>query len=231
MVSGPKLIENQFINQISKKFELYGFSPIETRAFESLDWLLKKGETDKEIYTIGHLQNKIEEKIDFGLHFDLTIPFARYVAQNKSQLQFPFKRYQIQKVWRGEKPQKGRFREFYQADADVVGEKDLPLFFDPEMIVLLSETLSSLSIPLVLISVNNRKILEGYCQGLGIEKFKETLNILDKLEKIGSKSVGQILKEKLNLSENVIQKLLGLIQIKLNSSSDLIFQLKKFRHF
>ena len=106
---------------VRQKFELFGFTPLETRAVEPLDVLLKKGATDKEIYVLRRLHAEEGEQSDLGLHFDLTVPFARYVAQHRGALAFPFKRYQIQKVWRGERPQDGRFREFTQADIDVVG--------------------------------------------------------------------------------------------------------------
>ena len=117
-----KMVEQAYIAAIQKQFELFGFAPIETRAVEPLDQLLQKGETDKEIYVLRRLQaEEGGEDSNLGLHFDLTVPLARYVAQNQSNLAFPFKRYQIQKVWRGERPQVGRYREFYQADIDVIG--------------------------------------------------------------------------------------------------------------
>ena len=123
--------------------------------------LTSKGESaDKEIYAISRL-NSENETNKLGLHYDLTVPFARYVAQNFSNLDFPFKRYQIQKVWRGERPQKGRFREFYQCDIDVINQESLPLFFDVEILEIMHKALKLLDIGEVEVRLSNRKILKG----------------------------------------------------------------------
>ena len=123
-----RVVEQHFIDALRRTFELHGFSGIETRAVEPLSELTRKGETSKEVYLLSRLQAEPGRAADtadpskqLGLHFDLTVPFARYVVDNAGILHFPFKRYQIQKVWRGERPQEGRFREFYQVDIDVVG--------------------------------------------------------------------------------------------------------------
>ena len=121
-----RLLEQELLDSLRRQFELFGFSPIETRAVEPLEVLLAKGETDKEIYVVSRLQDP-DGEARYGLHYDLTVPLARYVAENQARLQFPFRRYQIQKAWRGERPQRGRFREFYQADIDVVGRGAVPL--------------------------------------------------------------------------------------------------------
>ena len=134
-----RIVELRLLDGIRRQFELFGFAPIETRAAEPLDQLLAKGETDKEIYTLRRLQGGEDEKAELGLHFDLTVPLARYVAQNLNDLKFPFKRYQIQKAWRGERPQEGRYREFTQADIDVVGRGSLSMHFDAEIPVLIHE--------------------------------------------------------------------------------------------
>src|SRR5689334_10877367 len=105
---GEQFIENAFVERVRRVFELHGFAPVETRAVEPLDQLLRKGETSKEVYTLRRLQGTDEEKEQLGLHFDLTVPFARYVLENAGKLNFPSRRYQIQKVWRGERPQEGR---------------------------------------------------------------------------------------------------------------------------
>src|SRR5436305_12719319 len=116
-----RLIEQEVLDQLRTTFELHGFVPIETRAVEPLDQLLRKGETDKEIYLLRRLQADADDSdSDLGLHFDLTVPFARYVLENAGRLNFPLRRYQIQKAWRGERPQEGRYREFLQADVDVI---------------------------------------------------------------------------------------------------------------
>ena len=113
-----RIIEQRFLDHIRRTFELYGFASLETRAVEPLDQLLRKGETSKEVYVLKRLQDQGDGDSGMGLHFDLTVPFARYVLENAGKLEFPFRRYQIQKVWRGERPQEGRFREFVQADID-----------------------------------------------------------------------------------------------------------------
>src|SRR5215831_8713595 len=129
------MIEQTVLDTLRATFELYGFAPVETRAVEPLDQLLRKGETSKEVYVLRRLQEDPDAPDDasLGLHFDLTVPFARYVLENAGKLQFPFRRYQIQKAWRGERPQEGRFREFTQADIDVVGRDELPFHHDVEI--------------------------------------------------------------------------------------------------
>lgn len=188
-----RLIEQRLLDQVRAKFELFGFTSLETRAVEPLDVLLKKGATDKEIYVLRRLHAEEGEQADLGLHFDLTVPFARYVAQHRGQLAFPFKRYQIQKVWRGERPQQGRYREFYQADIDVIGEGELPVHFDAEMALLLHEVVSSLPIPTIELRINNRKVLEGFYRGLGLDQIADVLRTVDKLDKIGEDGVKKAL--------------------------------------
>jgi histidyl-tRNA synthetase len=182
-------VEQRVIDQIRSQFELFGFTPIETRAVEPVDQLLRKGETDKEIYAIRRLQADEHDQGELGLHFDLTVPLARYVAQHEGKLDFPFKRYQIQKSWRGERPQEGRYREFLQADIDVVDQGELSLHFDAEMVVVLSEVMAALPFPPVVLRVNNRKIFDGFAQGLGRGSVDEVIRTLDKLDKIGPDGV------------------------------------------
>ena len=178
-----KMIEQEMIQTIKEKFELFGFSPIETRAVEPLNVLLNKGD-DKELYVLSRLHAEEDSLKKIGLHFDLTVPLARYVQEKKGSLDFPFKRYQIQKVWRGERPQEGRFREFYQADIDIIDRDSLPIFYDLEIPHLIHEIVSNLPIPPIKIHINNRKILEGFYRGLGIDDIISTLRIVDKLVKI-----------------------------------------------
>jgi len=181
-----RLVEQSLISLVQSKFELFGFAPIETRAVEPISTLLAKGETDKEIYILRRLHTPDDEPDqDIGLHFDLTVPSARYVIENKNQLTFPLRRYQIQKAWRGERPGLGRYREFLQADIDVVAEGRLSIYHDLEIIQIISEILSSLPIPQVRIFVNNRKILEGFYRSVGNTRVAESLRIIDKLPKIG----------------------------------------------
>jgi histidyl-tRNA synthetase len=212
-----RLVEQRVLDQVRRKFELFGFTSIETRAVEPLDVLLKKGATDKEIYVLKRLHAEPGELADLGLHFDLTVPFARYVAQNRGTLAFPFKRYQIQKVWRGERPQQGRYREFYQADIDVIGEGELPLHFDAEMALLLHEVVSSLPIPPIQLRINNRKVLEGFYRALGIEAISDVLRSVDKLDKIGEDGVRKALLEENALGAEVAEKCLALARIRGNA--------------
>ena len=140
-------VELDWIDQIRTIFESYGFTSIEPRIVEPIDVLLKQGDTDKEIYTLGRLLDtpKSDREPTFGLHYDLTIPMARYVAANMEKLDFPFKRYQIQKAWRGERPQDGRFREFMQCDIDVVDTREVPLHFDVEIPAIMNQALASIN--------------------------------------------------------------------------------------
>ena len=192
-----RMIEQNVIERIRSTFELYGFAPLETRAVEPLDQLLRKGETSKEVYVLRRLQEESDAKSDdaLGLHFDLTVPFARFVLENSGKLQFPFRRYQIQKAWRGERPQEGRYREFIQADIDVVDRDNLPFHYDTEMPLVIGDALAALPIPPARIQVNNRKLCEGFYRGLGIEDTDQVLRTIDKLDKIGPDKVAALLVE------------------------------------
>src|SRR6476469_8111468 len=152
-----RIIEQTIIDRARRTFELYGFAPLETRAVEPLDQLLRKGETSKEVYLLRRLQAE-EGDAELGLHFDLTVPFARYVLENAGRLQFPFRRYQIQKVWRGERPQEGRYREFLQADIDIVDRDTLAGHYEAEIPLVIGDALRGLPIPPVRILVNSRKL-------------------------------------------------------------------------
>jgi histidyl-tRNA synthetase len=182
-----RLAEQQVLDRLRRTFELYGFSPLETRAVEPLDQLLRKGETSKEVYTLRRLQAADDDvdELSLGLHFDLTVPFARYVLEHAGKLQFPFRRYQIQKVWRGERPAAGRYREFLQADIDIVDRDTLPSHYEAEIPLVIGDALRSLPIPPVKIMVNNRKLCEGFYLGLGLDQPEEILKIIDKLDKVG----------------------------------------------
>ena len=203
-----RTVEQHIIDALRRTFELHGFVGIETRAVEPLDQLLRKGETSKEVYVLRRLQEEqppAEERESgstgaddrqLGLHFDLTVPFARYVLENAGHLVFPFRRYQIQKVWRGERPQDGRFREFLQADIDVVGAGALPYHYEVELPLVIAEALGSLAaigVPPVRILVNNRKVAEGFYRGLGLEDVDGVLRGIDKLDKIGPAAVAALL--------------------------------------
>jgi len=215
-----RMVELEWIETIRNIFESYGFCNIETPSIEELDVLLAKGATDKEIYTLARLQADEDDKTDarLGLHFDLTVPFARYTAQHFNDLVFPFKRYQIQRSWRGERPQKGRFREFYQCDIDVINIDSLPLHFDAEMPAIMYEVYNALNLPPVEIRLNNRKILVGYLQELGITDLAGTTRNLDKLDKIGADKVLKQLQEEVGLSYDIAEKALALATIKAKNS-------------
>ncbi len=148
-----------------------------------------------------------------ALHFDLTVPMARYVAQHFNDLIFPFKRYQMQRVWRGERPQKGRFREFCQCDIDVVNVDNLPLHFDAELPAVMFEAYQALDIPPVEMHINNRKIIVGYLQGLGVQDIPFVTRELDKLDKIGVEKVTKILTENFKGDAALAQKCLAIVQI------------------
>jgi histidyl-tRNA synthetase len=215
-----RIAEQWVIDQVREKFELFGFAPIETRVVEPLDQLLKQGETDKEIYVVRRLHaSEDEDNTGLGLHYDLTVPFARYVSQYRGQLQFPLRRYQIQKAWRGERPQEGRYREFTQADIDVVAEGELPIAADAEMPMLLYEVLTSLPIPPVKLFVNNRKILDGAYRAIDVVDVTGVIRIVDKLAKLGSSGVGQLLVEQGGLSPAQADLCLKLAEIRTADSS------------
>ena len=198
-----RMIEQYVLDRIRSTFELYGFAPLETRSVEPLETLLSKGETSKEVYLLRRLQEeepsggesagKGDDQL--GLHFDLTVPFARYVLENAGKLHFPFRRYQIQKVWRGERPQEGRYREFLQADIDVVNRDTLPFHFDTEMPLVIGDALGGLPVPPARIQVNNRKVCEGFYRGLGLADTEQVLRTVDKLDKIGPARVAELLIE------------------------------------
>jgi len=209
-----RMIEQRFLDKIKSVFELYGYAPLETRAVEPLDQLLRKGETSKEVYVLRRLQEEPGAGEDtLGLHFDLTVPFARYVLENAGKLHFPFRRYQIQKVWRGERPQEGRYREFLQADIDVVDRDTLPAHYEAEMPLVIGDALGGLPVPPVTIQVNNRKVCEGYYRGLGVGDPEAALRAVDKLDKIGPARVGELLVETAGATEAQAKAVLALAEI------------------
>jgi histidyl-tRNA synthetase len=192
-----RVIERHVLDTLRDEFELHGFAEVETRAVEPLDRLAGDSEASKEIYALRRLRaDDADGDSGLGLHFDLTVPFARYVEEFSGHLSFPFRRYQIQKVWRGERPQDGRFREFYQADIDVVGRDSLPTRIDAEVAIVMAKALSRLPIPRVTMRVNNRKIVEDFYRSINAQDVNGTLRIVDKLPKIGPDAVRELLAEK-----------------------------------
>ncbi|MCU7724802.1 histidine--tRNA ligase [Actinoplanes sp. KI2] len=216
-----RIIEQRVIDRIRSTFELYGFAPLETRSVEPLETLLSKGETSKEVYLLHRLQGEAGPSADdqLGLHFDLTVPFARYVVENAGKLVFPFRRYQIQKVWRGERPQEGRYREFLQADIDVVNRDNLPFHYDTEMPLVIGDALAGLPIPAARIQVNNRKVCEGFYRGLGLADTDQVLRTVDKLDKIGPARVSELLVETAGASASQAAACLDLAAISAEDGS------------
>jgi histidyl-tRNA synthetase len=211
-----RLVELQWIDRIRGAFERYGFCSLETPSVESLEVLLAKGETSQEVYTLGRLQDEADDHGDsrLGLHFDLTVPFARYVAQHFNDLVFPFKRYQIQRVWRGERPQEGRYREFTQCDIDVINTDHVPLQYDAELPRIIHEVLTDLALPAWSIRINNRKILQGFYQGLGVADPLAVIRVADKIDKIGVDGVRQLLVGAVGLTDKQAAACLDLASIR-----------------
>jgi histidyl-tRNA synthetase len=210
-----RIVEQHFLDVIRRTFELHGFASVETRAVEPIERLRSQGEdADKEIYAVRRLSASPEddEGPGLGLHFDLTVPFARYVLENAGRLQFPFRRYQIQRVWRGERPQEGRFREFTQCDIDIVDAGELPFHYEVELPLVIADAFRQLPVGPFRIQVNNRKIPEGFYLGLGLSDVKAVLRAVDKLDKIGPESVGRLL-EGLGASAGQAQAALELAAI------------------
>lgn len=222
---------NYIFNVIKETFSLYGFQPIETPSFENSETLMGKygEEGDRLIFKIlnsGDFLSKVDDKLysekdsnkittkisEKALRYDLTVPFARYVVQHQNQITFPFKRYQIQPVWRADRPQKGRFREFFQCDADVVGSTSL--WQEVEFVQLYDAVFTKLGLKGVTIKINNRKILSGIAETIGAEdKLIDFTVALDKLDKIGEDGVKKEMREK-SISEDALQKLQPLFSFK-----------------
>jgi histidyl-tRNA synthetase len=192
-----RIIEQHFLDVIRETFELHGFASIQTRAVEPIERLSSQGEdTDKEIYAVSRLaagSDASSRDPKLGLHFDLTVPFARYVLENAGKLTFPFRRYQIQPVWRGERPQEGRYREFTQCDIDIVDVSELAPQYEAELPLVIADAFSKLPIGPFRIQVNNRKIPEGFYRGTGITDVQTMLRIVDKLDKIGPDAVHDLM--------------------------------------
>lgn len=204
-----QMLFNEMKDIIRKNFEKHGFLPIDTPIIEKSEVLLAKGggETEKQIYRFS------KGDTDMSLRFDLTVPLARYTVEHMNDLSFPFKRYQIGKVYRGEKAQKGRFREFYQCDIDTIGMGELSLVNDAEFPVVIFHTFKDLGFTDFTIHLNNRKILKGFFSSLGIEDSMNVLRTVDKLDKIGEEKVLEELGEN-GIERDSGEKILEFIKIK-----------------
>jgi histidyl-tRNA synthetase len=220
LLPAQRAVEQQVIDTLRHTFELHGFAGIETRAVEPLDQLLRKGDTSKEVYLLRRLQEESAEgHAGIGLHFDLTVPFARYVLENAGKLDFPFRRYQIQKAWRGERPQEGRFREFTQADIDIVGRDTLAFHHDVEVTRVMVDALTRLDfLPGFRLQVNNRKLIQGFYAGLGIRTddgaTDEVMRLVDKLDKLPVDKVRDLLLQEAGLSVENADRVLELATIR-----------------
>ncbi|MDD5222188.1 MAG: histidine--tRNA ligase [Patescibacteria group bacterium] len=226
------IARQKMLNIIEQTFQKFGFLPLDTPCLEREE-ILTGGDEDfkKQIYRAG-LKDSNDK---LALRFDLTVPLARVVASSQEQISLPFKRYQIGKVWRGERPQAGRFREFVQFDADIVGTKSM--MADAEIIALMSEIMSNLGFKNFLIQINNRKILNGLSEyaGYEAEKNAEVIRILDKVDKIGWDDVKKLLSgkeieededKKLNLNDQQIQAIKNIIDINDKDSSNVLAKVK-----
>jgi histidyl-tRNA synthetase len=213
-----RIVEQHVLDVLREVFELHGFASVETRAVEPLDQLLHAGEIDKEVYLLRRLQAddadpEPDRAKQLGLHYDLTVPFARYVLENAGKLAFPFRRYQIQKAWRGERPQEGRYREFTQADIDVIGADTLAFHHDAEMALVMADVFARLPLPPLRMQVNNRKLIEGFYRGLGIDDVPGVLRAVDKMDKVGPAGVHGVLTAEVGLSASQAESCLQLAQI------------------
>lgn len=199
LLPAEQIAFNTALGVVKKHFENAGFVPMDTPAIERVETLMAKGGADHEIYGIHRLKaEEGEGGKDMALRFDLTVPLARFVSQNFGQLAFPFRRYQIAPVWRGERPQAGRYRQFYQCDIDVIGDGALALAHDAEMVAIIANVLKDLKVGGFVVRLNNRKILEGFLKNVGLanmEDIQEALRIVDRIEKVPAETTQKNLKE------------------------------------
>ncbi|HQY49183.1 MAG TPA: histidine--tRNA ligase, partial [Thermomonas sp.] len=224
----------RMLDTIRQTFERFGFLPVETPVMELSEVLLTKsgGETERQVYFVqstGALDRAADGLPELALRFDLTVPLARYVAEHERELAFPFRRYQMQRVYRGERAQRGRFREFYQCDIDVIGKDELSPRFDAEIPAVIAAVFERLAIGEFTIQFNHRKLLRGYFEGLGIEGEAQLLVLreLDKLDKRGADAVRETLAgEGFALASGVIDKLMAFSQVRSSSHADALTKLE-----
>ena len=224
LLPNDQILFNQMMNTIEETYQRFGFLPLDTPIIELSEVLLAKagGETEKQIYRFNRGDN------DLSLRFDLTVPLAKYVAKNYGNLSFPFRRYQIGKVYRGERTQKGRFREFYQCDIDIIGDGELDLINDAELPSVIYMIFTKLGFSNFTIRINNRKILNGLFESIGQkDNSVEILRIIDKIDKIGKEAVIEEL-EKINIGKEKIDKIINFIEIN-GSNDEKIEKLKKLK--
>ncbi|TJX67913.1 histidine--tRNA ligase [Soehngenia saccharolytica] len=218
LLPNEQILFNKMLEKIKNSYEKYAFLPIDTPVIEKSEVLLAKGggETEKQIYKV------VKGDTDMSLRFDLTVPLARYVAMHFHELSFPFRRYHIAKVYRGEKSQKGRFREFYQADIDIIGNGELSILNDAEIPSVIYTTFKDLGFDNFTIKINNRKLLQGFFEYLNINNFHEVLRIVDKLDKIGIDRVERELLE-IGIDKVNFEQIKNFIMFNGNNDSTLEF--------
>jgi len=223
----------RMLDVVRRNFERFGFLPVETPVFELSDVLLTKtgGETERQVYFVqstGALEQGGQPEL--ALRFDLTVPLARYVAEHEHELAFPFRRYQMQRVYRGERAQRGRFREFYQCDIDVIGKDSLSVRYDAEMPAVIHAVFSELGIGPFTVQLNNRKLLRGFFEGLGIAEGDRQMLVLrevDKLDKRGAAHVRETLMgEAFGLSEAIIDRILTFVQTRSGTHAEALAHLE-----
>ena len=210
LLPAPQQQMERIMEILRNTYSLYGCTPLDTPIIESAEVLLAKGggETEKQIYRFQKGDS------DLALRFDLTVPLAKYVALHYGELQFPFRRYQIGKVYRGERAQRGRFREFYQADIDIIGDGKLDIINEAEIPSIIYRTFSQLGLKRFQIRVNNRKILNGFYSMVGLaDKSQDVMRTVDKLDKIGAEKVKTLLMEDIGVAEDVANQVLDFIAI------------------
>ena len=210
LLPNEQVLFNQMVDKIRGSYEKFGFLPIDTPVIEASEVLLAKagGETEKQLYTFTKGDSNLT------LRFDLTVPLAKYVAQYYNQITFPFRRYQIGKVYRGERAQRGRFREFYQCDIDIIGDGELNIINDAEIPAIMYETFKSLGLENFSIHINNRKILNGLFEAVNVkEKSVDIMRTIDKIEKIGKDTVIAIFKDDYNMEQESINTIVSFIGI------------------
>ena len=224
LLPSEQILFNQIKEKIENTYKKFGFLPLDTPIIELSEVLLAKagGETEKQIYRFN------KGDTDLSLRFDLTVPLSKYVAKNYGNLSFPFRRYQIGKVYRGERPQKGRYREFYQCDIDIIGDGELDIINDAELPSVIYTIFRELGFNDFTICINNRKILNGLFEEIGQkENSVEILRIIDKIEKIGKEAVIEEL-EKIGVSKQAIEKIIDFIEIS-GTSIEKIEKLKELK--
>lgn len=225
LLPAPQQQMERIMEILRETYSLYGFTPLDTPLIEASEVLLAKGggETEKQIYRFQ------KGDADLSLRFDLTVPLAKYVALHYNNLTFPFRRFQIGKVYRGERAQRGRFREFYQADIDVIGDGKLSILNEAEIPAIIYRTFSALGLKRFLIRVNNRKILNGFYAMLNLTKqAQDVMRTVDKLDKIGLEKVEAILTGDLGLSREQAQEILSFISIN-GENPAVLSQLEKYQ--